>query len=298
MRAYQVPDLTGTSAIVTGASSGIGLWTALGLARAGARVGLLCRSSARGQRAQAFIARESGREPDLILADFADLKTVRDAARQIAEAFPRLELLINNAGLFSMRRELTRDGYETTFQVNHLAPFLLTNELLPAIERGGETARSARIVVVASAASNGASIDLDDLMWARRRYSMFAAYGTSKLANVLFTKELARRLPPRPVTANCLHPGVVATEIGSKGGVGGVVWSLLKPFLLTPEQGARTSLYVATSPEVEGMSGNYFVKRVATRPNPLAEDTALARRLWEESDRLLHAALSKSTANA
>ena len=163
--------------------------------------------------------------------------------------------------------KLTADGYEMTIAVNHLAPFLLTNHPLPALEHSGQPGRNARIVNVASEAANRASIDLGDLM-SSRRYSMMAAYGQSKLANILFTKELARRLPPRPVTANCLHPGVVATGIGDKGGVFGFGWSMLKPALLTPEKGAANSLYVATSPAIEGVSGAYFVKQKPGEAEP------------------------------
>jgi NAD(P)-dependent dehydrogenase (short-subunit alcohol dehydrogenase family) len=296
MSRYQIPNLMGKTAVVTGANSGIGFWTAAGLSKAGARVVLVCRNGKRGEEARSLLARQGGVEPELIVADFADLHSVRDAGAKIAGSYPRLDLLINNAGLFAPKRTLTKDGYETTFQVNHLAPFLLTNTLLPALERAGEPGRSARIVVVASAAANRASIDLNDLMAERGRYNMLAAYGRSKLANILFTKELARRLPPRPVTVNCLHPGVVATEIGNKGGVASVVWSLLKPFMITSEKGAENSLYVATSPSIEGVSGDFFVRQRATAPNPIANDAAIARRLWEESERLVDAALARKAA--
>ncbi len=287
---YIVPSQEGRTAIVTGASSGIGLWTATGLAKAGAHVIMICRDARRGQDAKAFVMRRTGRTPDLILADFADLKRVRDAGAEITARYPRIHILVNNAGLFSRTRELTKDGYEMTFAVNHLAPFLLTDTVLPALERGGEAGRYARIVNVASAAANRESVVLGDLMPARH-YSMFGAYSQSKLANMLFTKELARRLPPRPVSANCLHPGVVATRIGNKGGIGGLVWSAIKPFMIGPEQGAVNSLFVATSPDIEGISGAFFVKKRPADPNPVAEDPAIAARLWADSERLIDAAL-------
>ncbi len=289
---YTPPSQEGRIAVVTGASSGIGRTAADGLAKAGAQLILICRSAARGEAARAEIAKSSGRTPDLILADFADLNAVRKAGAQIVERYPQIHILLNNAGLFSRSRVLTRDGYEMTFAVNHLAPFLLTDTVLPALERGGTAGRAARIVTVASAAANRASIDLSDLM-AARRYSMLGAYGQSKLANILFTKELARRLPPRPVTANCLHPGVVATRIGNAGGIASVVWSAIKPFMISPEQGAVTSLYTATAPEIEGVSGAFFVKQHQARPNPIANSEDIAARLWAESEKLVRAALKE-----
>ena len=287
---YAVPSQEGRIAIVTGASGGIGLWTALGLAKAGAHTVMLCRDARRGEEARRFVAEGAGRVPELILADFADLAQVRAAGAEIAERHRYIHILVNNAGLFAPKRTLTKDGYEMTFAVNHLAPFLLTDALLPALELAGEASRHARIVNVASAAANRASIDLAGLMSARR-YKMLGAYGQSKLANILFTKELARRLPPKPISANCLHPGVVATGIGNKGGISGLVWSAIKPFMIGPEQGAVNSLFVATSPDIEGISGAYFVKQGPAKPNPIAEDPAVAAALWAESDRLVAEAL-------
>jgi NAD(P)-dependent dehydrogenase (short-subunit alcohol dehydrogenase family) len=287
---YAVPPQEGRIAVVTGASGGIGLWTAAGLAKAGAHVILICRNAGRGAAAKTFVARAGGRAPDLILADFSDLNAVRGAGVKVAERYPQIHNLVNNAGLFSRKRELTRDGYEMTFAVNHLAPFLFTNTLLPALERGGTRERHARIVTVASAAADRASLRLDDLM-STRGYRMFGAYSQSKLANILFTKELARRLPPRLVSANCLHPGAVATRIGNQGGIGGLVWSAMKPFLLSPEDGAMNTLYAAASLEIEGVSGAYFVKMHPANPNPIADDVDFAGRLWSESEKLLAAAL-------
>jgi len=288
-----LPSQQGRTAIVTGANTGIGLWTAIGLAKAGAELIMVCRDPHRGEDARALVAKTAGRKPDLVIADFASLKAVHAAALKILDRYQNIHILVNNAGLFAPARELTVDGYEMTIAVNHLAPFLLTNTLLPALERAGEPVRHARIVNVASEAAKRASIDLGDLM-SSRRYGMLAAYAQSKLANILFTKELARRLPPRSVSANCLHPGVVATGIGNKGGVGGVVWSMLKPVLLSPERGAANSLFVATSPSIEGVSGSYFVKERPAATNPIAEDRAIAARLWSESQRLVDAALSKA----
>lgn len=294
MTAYTPPDLQGRTAVVTGANKGIGLWTAAGFAKAGARVVLVCRNRERGEAARAFIAGRSGQTPDLLLADFASLRAVDDLGVQLNERYPSLHILVNNAGLFSPRRLLSQDGYELTFAVNHLASFLLTNRVLPALERAGREGRArARIVTVSSMASRGASINFEDLM-ASRRYNMGGgAYGSSKLANILFTKELTRRLTGRPVTANCLHPGVVATEIANKGGIASLVWSLMKPFMLSQAEGAVNSLYVATAPEIEGVSGEFFVKQNPAAPNPIADDLAVAARLWTESEWLIERALRR-----
>jgi NAD(P)-dependent dehydrogenase (short-subunit alcohol dehydrogenase family) len=291
---YTVPSQEGRTAIVTGASGGIGLWTAAGLAKAGAHVILICRNADRGTAAKDFIARAGGRAAELILADFSDLNAVRKAGAEIAGRYPHVHILVNNAGLFSRKRELTKDGYEMTFAVNHLAPFLFTNTVLPALERGGTRQRHARIVTVASAAADRASLQIGDLMSARR-YRMFGAYSQSKLANISFTKELARRLLPRPVSANCLHPGVVATRIGNKGGIGGLVWSAMKLFLTSSEEGAANSLYAGTSPDIEGVSGTYFVKLHPASPNPIANDADLAAWLWSESEKLVEQALISKT---
>jgi NAD(P)-dependent dehydrogenase (short-subunit alcohol dehydrogenase family) len=294
MRPFVVPDLTGRTAVVTGASSGVGLWTAIGLAKAGAHLVMVCRNAERGEAARAAVTRIGGQVGvDLLLADFADLKAVDSLGDKINDSYPRLDILVNNAGLFSPSRKLTRNGFEATFAVNHLAPFLLTNKLLPSLERGSQAGpRRARIVTVASEAHRNASIDFGDLM-AERRYRPLAAYGRSKLANILFTQELARRIPQKTVTANCLHPGTVATEL-VKDGAAGFVWGLMKPFLLSPETGAANSIFVAAAPEIEEVSGAYFVKQRAVTPSRIAVDPATAGRLWTESERLIAAALSSA----
>ena len=287
------PSQDGRTAIVTGATGGIGLWTAIGLARAGAHVIMVCRDPHRGEDARAMVTKMRGKKPDVVVADFASLTAVRDAAAKILDRYPQIHILINNAGLFSPGRDLTADGYEITIAVNHLAPFLLTNTILPALERAGEYGRKARIVNVASEAARRASIDLGDLMLSRR-YQMMPAYSQSKLANILFTKELARRLPPRHITANCVHPGLVGTGIGNKGGVFGFGWSVMKPIMMSPERGAENSLFVATSPAIEDVSGAYFVKKRQATTNPIADDPVIANRLWAESQKLVDAALSRA----
>ncbi len=295
MKPDTLPDLSGQTSVITGANSGIGLWTAIGLAKAGARVVMVCRDANRGEEARTFVTQKAaGVRPDLLIADFSDLKAVNALGDRISQQYPQLHVLVNNAGLFMRQRVVTKDGYETTFAVNHLAPFLLTNKLLPSLERtGSEGVRNSRVVNVSSVAARGETINFDDLMLTRS-YSMFTAYGRSKLANILFTKELSRRLAGRKVTANSLHPGVVATHIGDKGGMTGLMWGFLKPVFLTPEKGALNSLYVATSPEIENVSGAFFVKRKAVTSNRIVDDAAMAARLWTESERLIAAALNRA----
>jgi len=270
--------------LVTGATTGIGLATAEGLARAGAHVILGARSAARGEAARERVARATGSERlEVAVADLSVQAEVRRLADEVARAHPRLDVLVNNAGLVMGRRVETADGIETTWAVNHLAPFLLTNLLRDKLVASAP----ARVVTVASDAHSGARLDLDDPQFARRRFSSMTVYGHSKLANILFTAELARRLEGTGVTANCLHPGVVASEFGTRpGGLFSFGWRLLRPFVLTPERGADTSIYLATSPEVADVTGRYFYRRKPIDPSREARDPDLARRLWEASERM------------
>ena len=209
--------MTGKRVLVTGANTGIGKWTAIGLAERGAAVVIHSRNPEKGRAAQDEIRRQSGSaDVDLLLADFSSLAEVRRLAAEVLERYPRLDVLVNNAGLISGRRAESADGYELTFAVNHLAPFLLTNLLLDRIVASAP----ARIVTVSSRAHLRAAIDFDDLD-VRHGYQAMDAYSRSKLANVLFTRELARRLEGTGVTANCLHPGVVRSDFGSSGDLGG-----------------------------------------------------------------------------
>jgi len=292
---YTPPDQSGRVTVVTGASSGIGLWTALGLARAGATVLLVCRSRERGEAAQAMVARETGKAaPALFLADFASLRAVDDLATAILIAYPALHLLVNNAGVFVYKRETTTDGYEKTFAVNHLAPFHLTNRLLGALRAGagGLPGSPARVVNVSSAVAARAVLNFDDLM-AAKKYDTLTAYGQSKLANILHANELSRRVSGEGITANSLHPGAVSTALGDTGvpTALGLLWKLMKPFLLTSEQGAVNSLFIATAPELAGTSGAYFDNMKVATTNPLATDERVASRLWQESDALVRSAL-------
>jgi NAD(P)-dependent dehydrogenase (short-subunit alcohol dehydrogenase family) len=275
-------DATRPVAIVTGASAGIGLYTALGLAHAGMRVVMTGRDRERTERARRFVAiRAAGAPIDVALADFASLAAVRGLAHDILSGHERIDVLVNNAGLFSPRFRLSADGYEMTFAVNHLAPFLLTNLLLDRLQ----ASTPARVVTVASAAHRGQRLDLARIS-GPGDWSMKKAYGRSKLCNILFTRELARRLDGSGVTAVCLHPGMVATAIGQRGGLFELGWRLIKPFMIPPEKGAETSVFLALTADPARFNGAYVVGRSVERPDPASLDADMARRLWEESARL------------
>jgi NAD(P)-dependent dehydrogenase (short-subunit alcohol dehydrogenase family) len=218
-----------------------------------------------------------------VVGDLSSLAAVRRLAKDVAAQHPRLDVLVNNAGTGSLRRETTADGFERQFAVNHLAPFLLTNLLLERLKASS----AARVVTVSSMAHRSGKLDFDDLNWERRKYSGLQAYSASKLANILFTIELARRLSGSRVTANCLHPGVVATNIFSTMGFGGRLLTVLfRPFMLSPAKGALTSVYLASSPEVANVTGKFFDKCREAATAPAAQDADAARRLWEISERL------------
>jgi NAD(P)-dependent dehydrogenase (short-subunit alcohol dehydrogenase family) len=283
-----VTDMQGKTVIITGANSGIGLATAVALAGAGARTVLTARDQSRGEAAVREVSERSGNpEVSLVTFDLGSLASVRQGAAEVLERCDRIDVLLNNAGLVLSDRRVSADGYEMTFAVNHLGPFLLTNLLLDRVKAGGP----ARVVNVASTAHNSArrGMPFDDLQ-STQRYAGMKVYGESKLANILFTTELARRLEGTGVTANCLHPGTVATGYGRDGDSKGVLafgLKLIKPFILTPEKGARTSVYVASSPEVDGVTGRYFVKCRQKTPSKAARDPQAARRLWEVSEELV-----------
>ncbi|HLY44145.1 MAG TPA: SDR family oxidoreductase [Stellaceae bacterium] len=272
------------AALVTGASAGIGLETALGLARAGFRVIIAGRDRGRVEAARRAVAeRSSASAVETVLADFASLAAVRQLAEGVLAAHDRLDLLVNNAGLIAPRYRLSEDGYELTIAVNHLAPFLLTNLLLDRLRASAP----ARIVTVASQAHRGARLDLAALA-GPQDWSPLKAYGRSKLCNILFTRTLARRLAGSGVVASCLHPGVVATAIGDRAGrIAGWGWRLAKPFLVSPAKGAETSLFLATTPDATAFHGAYVIGRAAVQPDPAALDDDLAERLWRDSLRLV-----------
>jgi NAD(P)-dependent dehydrogenase (short-subunit alcohol dehydrogenase family) len=283
--------MDGKTVIITGGNSGIGKAAAVELARAGARVVITARSEQRGTAAVADIVAASGSSTvELSLFDLADLSSVRAGATDLLGRCPRIDVLLNNAGLILTERTLSADGYEATFAINHLGPFLLT-ELLR--QRLVDSAPS-RIVNVASTAHNFARCGMvfDDLM-AERSYRQMEVYGRSKLANILFTTELAKRLAGTGVTANSLHPGSVATGYARDGDTTGfMAWGIkvIAPFSLTPEKGARTSVYLCSSPDVEGVTGKYFAKCREKTPSANARDEAAAARLWDVSEQLVEQA--------
>jgi NAD(P)-dependent dehydrogenase (short-subunit alcohol dehydrogenase family) len=280
--------MSGRICLVTGASSGIGRETAAGLARMGATVVMTARDPARGEAALEYVrSRSPGASAASMIADFASLDSVRRLAEDFRARYHRLHVLVNNAGAYNTRRSVTVDGFETTFAVNYLAHFLLTNLLLDALKAGAPS----RIVNVSSVIHGSVGLDLDDLN-SERGYRGMRTYARSKLAIVLFTYELARRLEGTGVTANCLHPGVVRSGFGlnNRGPVGAVFrvfHAIAPPFILTPSRGADTPIYLASSPEVEGVTGKYFVRRKVTPTSRLSRDETLARRLWEISEKMV-----------
>jgi NAD(P)-dependent dehydrogenase (short-subunit alcohol dehydrogenase family) len=281
-----VTDLRGKTALITGATNGIGRASAHALARMGAKLFLVARDSRRAEETCAEIRRETpGAELHVLLADLGSQADVRRAAAEFLATGESLQLLLNNAGVMQLARSETVDGIETTFAVNHLAYFLLTNLLLERIRASAP----ARIVNVASDAHRmGGALDFDDLGSARR-YSAMAVYGRSKLANLLFTRELARRLAGSGVTVNALHPGVVRTGLGQNNDapILKFLTNLVRPFFRSPERGAETSIWACTAPELEGVSGRYFSDRREESPHRHAQDDDAARRLWDVSAKLV-----------
>jgi len=281
--------MQGKTVVVTGGNSGIGFETAAALAAMGARVIVTARNADKGRAAVAAIAERSAGDArvQLVVFDLADLSSVRRGAGEILEQAPRLDVLVNNAGLVLSERAETVDGFEATLATNHLGPFLLTNLLLERIK----SSAPARIVNVASTAHNAArkGMPFDDLQ-SKKNYATMRVYGQSKLANILFTLELARRLEGSGVTANSLHPGTVRTGYGADGDARGLLAFGIKisaPFFLSPAKGARTSVYLASDPEVAEVSGRYFVKCKAKQPKRWARDPEAARHLWEVSEQLV-----------
>jgi NAD(P)-dependent dehydrogenase (short-subunit alcohol dehydrogenase family) len=278
--------MDGGVCMITGASSGIGKATALGLARLGATVVMVARDRARGEAAQTEIKAGSGNQNvGLLLADLSSQAEVRRLAEEFRSHYSRLHVLINNAGVAPSQRQVTVDGIETIFAVNYLAPFLLTNLLLDQLKANAP----ARVVNVAGDFHRKATIRFDDLM-SERQYSGTQANNQAKLALILFTYELARRLDGTKVTTNCLHPGAVATGALLKdpnlSPFGRFMYRLVAPFFLSADKGADTSIYLATSPEVEKITGKYFIRRIAKQSSPETYDEGVARRLWKTSEEL------------
>jgi len=274
--------MQGQVCVVTGATSGIGKAAAAALARQGAEVIVVGRDPGRAEATAAAIQADGAPPPKVEIADLARLDQVRALAGRLNQNLDRIDVLINNAGLVLNERRVTPDGYEYVFAVNHLAPFLLTNLLRPKLTASAP----ARVITVSSDAHTAARLDLDDPNL-EHGWSSWRSYSNSKLANILFTRELARRLDGTGVTANCLHPGVVRTGFGRDARpLMRVGITIAKPFMLSPERGADTIVYLASSPDVAAKTGGYYVKREPREPSAAARDDGLARGLWETSERL------------
>jgi NAD(P)-dependent dehydrogenase (short-subunit alcohol dehydrogenase family) len=270
--------------VITGATSGIGRATALGLAKLDSRLILVGRDAGRAEETLAAIREATGREDvEIVRGDFARKEEVRRVADEIIDRCEAIHVLVNNAGVTLMKRTTTPDGFETTFAVNHLSYFLLTGLLLPRLLAA---APDARIVNVASDAHRWGALDFDDLQ-NEREYRAMKVYGQSKTANILFTRELAGRLAGSGVSVNAVHPGAVATRLGrGSGPLYDLLQRAIGVFMRSPEQGAACSLHLATAPELAGVSGRYFADQREKQPRPHASDPALAARLWEISERL------------
>jgi len=266
-------------AIVTGANSGMGKATVAALADKGYEVVMLCRDEKRGKTAyEELLSEGSERKIKLMLCDLGNYSSIRSFAEQYIKEYQGVDLLVNNAGFISLDRQVTDEGVERQFGINHLGHFLLTNLLVPYMPEG------ARIVVVASGAHKAGKIHFDDINLTRG-YNVVKAYGQSKLANVLFTRDMAKRLSNRKITVNCCHPGAVATNMGVSRdtGFGKTITGMLKPFFQTPADGARTAVYLATSKEVSSVSGEYFYKCKIAKSSKQSKDMELAARLYEMS---------------
>jgi retinol dehydrogenase-12 len=273
--------MNGKVCVVTGATSGIGKATAVALARLGAQVVLVGRDRGRGEATAAEVAAVAASPPRLEIADLASMEQVRALAGRLG-TLDRIDVLVNNAGLVAGQRRVTADGFDEVFAVNHLAPFLLTNLLLGTLTASAP----ARVITVTSDAHTAARLDLDDPQL-EHGWESWRSYANSKLANILFTRELARRLEGTGVTANCAHPGVVRSGFGRDSApLMRLGLTLARPFLLSPERGARTIVYLATSPEVAGTTGGYYVKCQRREPAEAARDDATARQLWQLSEKL------------
>lgn len=282
--------MDGKICLITGSTSGIGKEIALGLAKMNATVILVGRNKDKCEAALHEIIERGAptvnrNNIDYIISDLSSQTSIHKLADEFLAAHKQLNVLVNNAGVFLIERTMTVDGIEYTFAVNHLAPFLLTNLLIDRIKASGSG--QSRIITTSSIAHRGAHIDFDDIQFERRRYNGIRAYGQSKLANILFTKELATRLKQYGATANCFHPGGVRTNLaGTNPWYYRLIWALASPFLISAEKGADTGLYLASSSDLNEVSGKYFVKRREVNPSNEANDQKTAQKLWQISENL------------
>ena len=269
-------------AIVTGANSGMGMATVEALSDEGAKVIMLCRSEKRGKEALQKLSENKDRQIELMLCDLGDYDSIRSFVSQVKEKYKKLDVLVNNAGFISLDRQVTKEGLERQFGINHIGHFLLTTELVDIMDRGS------RVVNVASGAHKTGKIHFDDINLTKG-YNVIKGYSQSKLANVLFTRELARRLKDKGITVNCCHPGAVATNIGidRDTGFGKTITSLLKPFFQTPAEGARTAIFLATDESVKDITGEYFYRCKIANSSRRSKDMELAKRLYEFSEQLV-----------
>lgn len=273
--------LQNKTAIVTGANSGMGMATVRALSDMGAKVIMLCRSEKRGTEALEKLSSEKYRDLELILCDLGNYDSIRAFANIVRRGYDNIDILVNNAGFISLDRQETGEGLERQFGINHIGHFLLTMSLLDLMGEGG------RIVNIASGAHKAGKIHFDDINLTKG-FNVIKAYSQSKLANVLFTRELARRVKDRGITVNCCHPGAVATNIGidRDTGFGKTVTRLLKPFFQTPEQGARTAIFLASDDSVSDVTGEYFYKCRIAKSSKRSKDMELAKKLFEFSEEL------------
>lgn len=278
-------SMNGKVVLMTGGTSGIGKAAAVELAGMGAEVVVTGRNEGRGREAVAEIRARSGNDAvSLLLADLSARAGVRGLAEEFRRGHDRLDVLVNNAGVINQKRIETVDGIESTLATNHLAPFLLTGLLLDLLKKSAPS----RIVATASGAERLGRMDFDDLQ-SRKRYRYFPVYGMTKLANIMFTMDLAEKLEGTGVTATCFNPGSVSTNFGGEiksGGIGSILFSAFKPFLRSPEKGADTLVYLASSPDVEGMTGKYLSDRKLVTAKSIAYDAEARRKLWERSEEL------------
>jgi NAD(P)-dependent dehydrogenase (short-subunit alcohol dehydrogenase family) len=277
--------MDGKVCIVTGANSGIGRETALGLAQQGAHVVMLVRNEERGNEAKEYVIEKScSRSIDLMLCDLSSMEQIRRFSKDYREKYNRLDVLINNAGAVISKREQTAEGFEKTFAVNYLAPFLLTQELLPILRSSSPS----RVINLTSGLHSRAKVNLENLQ-SEGKYKGMNAYGSAKLMVVLFTYKMARELEGTGVTCNVVSPGFVATNLGRSSGsrMNSIMFGMMKPFQLSPTEGAETSLYAATTPDLEEVSGRHFAKSQEKKSAEATYDTDLQDELWDTTLKLL-----------